>query len=57
MRRVLAAVGSGARWVLHQVGHIVNDSPASTRPPGSNYMPNSSGEGGTVISSGNPGSH
>ena len=57
MRTVLARVRSGARWVLRQVGRIVNDSPASTRPPGSNYLPNSNGEGGTVISSGNPGSH
>ena len=57
MRRVLATVRTSARWALQQVGRIVNDSPASTRPPGSNYLPNSNGEGGTVISSGNPGSH
>jgi hypothetical protein len=57
MRRVVAVVRTSGRWVLRQVGRIVNDSPASTRPPGSNYLPNSNGEGGTVISSGNPGSH
>jgi hypothetical protein len=57
MRRVLTAVRTSGRWVLGQLGRVVNDSPASTRPPGSNYLPNSNGEGGTVISSGNPGSH
>lgn len=31
---------------------LVADSPPSNRPPGSNYMPNSNGEGGRVISSG-----
>ena len=57
MRRVLTAVRTSGRWVLRQLGRVVNDSPASTRPPGSNYLPNSNGEGGTVISTGNPGSH
>ena len=57
MRRVLAAVRTGGRWVLRQMGRIVNDSPASTRPPGSNYMPNSNGEGGRVISSGDSGAN
>jgi hypothetical protein len=31
---------------------LVADSPPSDRPPGSNYLPNSNGEGGRVISSG-----
>jgi hypothetical protein len=57
MRGLWAAARTGARWVLRQLGRIVNDSPASARPPGSNYLPNSNGDGGTVISSGNPGSH
>lgn len=57
MRRVLAAVRTSGRWVMRQVGRIVSDSPPSDRPPGSNYLPNSNGEGGTVIASGNPGSH
>lgn len=57
MRRVLSAMRTSGQWVLRQFGRLVNDSPASTHPPGSNYMPNSNGEGGTVISSGNPGSH
>ena len=55
MRRVLTAVQSSGRWILRQLGRIVNDSPASTRPPGSNYMANSNGEGGRVISSGDSG--
>lgn len=55
MRRVLTAAQSSGRWILRQVGRIVNDSPASTRPPGGNYMPNSNGEGGRVISSGDSG--
>ena len=42
----------GAR---HQLSRIVADSPASTRPPGSNYIPHSNGEGGRVISSGDSG--
>jgi len=55
MRMVLSALRGGTRWVGHQLGRIVADSPASTRPPGSNYMPNSNGEGGRVISSGDSG--
>ena len=55
MRAVLAAARTSGRWVLRQLGRIVNDSPASTRPPGSNYLPNSNGEGGRVISSGDSG--
>ena len=55
MQRVLSALRTGARWVGHQLGRIVADSPASTRPPGSNYMPNSNGGGGRVMSSGDSG--
>ena len=55
MRRMLSAALAGLRWVGHQVGRLVADSPASSQPPGSNYMRNSSGEGGKVISSGHPG--
>lgn len=43
------------RRLWRRIGRIVADSPASTRPPGSNYMPNSNGEGGRVISSGDGG--
>lgn len=57
MRTVPSAIRTGGRWVLRQLGRIVNDSPASTRPPGSNYIPNSSGEGGRVISSGDSGAN
>lgn len=55
MRSVGVAVKRGLQWVARQAGRIVADSPASTRPPGSNYMPNSNGEGGRVISSGDGG--
>ena len=55
MHRAWMWVRGSARWVGRQVGRIVADSPASTRPPGSNYIPNSSGEGGRVISSGDSG--
>lgn len=48
-------VRRSARWVGRQMGRIVADSPASTRPPGGNYIPNSTGEGGRVISSGDSG--
>ena len=55
MRSVGVTVKRGLQWVARQAGRIVADSPASTRPPGSNYMPNSNGEGGRVISSGDGG--
>ena len=48
-------VRRGARWVGRQVGRVVADSPPSAHPPGGNYIPNSSGEGGRVISSGDSG--
>jgi len=38
--------------LLGALGRLVADSPPSDRPPGSNYLPNSNGEGGRVISSG-----
>jgi hypothetical protein len=42
-------------WVLRHLGHLVDDSAPSTRPPGGNFIPNSNGEGGRVISSGDSG--
>jgi hypothetical protein len=55
VREVLAAARSGVRRALRRLGSLVDDSPASTRPPGGNYLPNSNGEGGRVISSGDSG--
>ena len=55
MRRVLNGCRGALRWVGHQLGRIVNDSPPSPHPPGSNFIPNSDGEGGRVISSGDSG--
>lgn len=55
MRTVLSAIRAGARRVGRRLGRVVADSPASTRPPGGNYIPNSNGEGGRVISSGDSG--
>jgi hypothetical protein len=55
MHHVWMWVRRSARWVGRQLGRIVADSPASTRAPGSNYISNSSGEGGRVISSGDSG--
>jgi hypothetical protein len=40
------------RRLLGALGRLVADNPPSDRPPGSNYLPNSNGEGGRVISSG-----
>jgi hypothetical protein len=43
-------------WLLRRVANVI-DSPhrGGRRPPAGNYIPNSNGEGGTVISSGHPG--
>jgi hypothetical protein len=57
MRNAIAAFRAGLRWVGRQLGRIVADSPPSTRPPGGNYIPNSNGEGGRVISSGDSGAN
>lgn len=42
--------------LLHQIaallGRLVNDRHPSQKPPPGNFIPNSNGEGGTVISSG-----
>jgi len=54
----LAGVGRAIRRILGRVwppSRIVADSPASDRPPMSNWIPDSDGEGGKVISSGHPG--
>jgi len=54
----LAAVGRTVRRVWGRAwppSKWVADSPASRRPPMSNYIPNSDGKGGKVISSGHPG--
>lgn len=55
MRTLLSALGGGARWLGRRLNRLVADSPASTRPPAGNYIPNSNGEGGRVISSGDSG--
>ncbi|MBM6400180.1 hypothetical protein [Phycicoccus sonneratiae] len=57
MRTVLSSVRSGLRRVGDLMNRLVADRPASRRPPGGNYIPNSNGEGGRVISSGHPGGH
>ena len=42
---------------LRTIGQFLwGDRPASRKPPVGNYIPNSNGEGGRVISSGHPGS-
>jgi hypothetical protein len=42
--------------LLHRIaallGRLVNDRHPSQKPPPGNFIPNSNGEGGTVISSG-----
>ena len=44
-----------ARRTSWWVGSLVADRQSSRKPPPGNWIPNSNGEGGTVISSGNPG--
>ena len=51
--RLVAALRVAAGWA----GALVADRPASKKPPPGNWIPNSDGEGGKVISSGNPGGH
>lgn len=55
MRTVLSALARGARWVGRRMSRLVADSPASAKPPAGNDIPNSNGEGGRVISSGDSG--
>ena len=55
MRALVSRLGSALRWVGDRLSGLVADSPASRRPPGGNYIPNSNGEGGRVISSGDSG--
>lgn len=55
MRRLLRLVARAARGTADLLDRLVADRPASRRPPGSNYIANSNGEGGRVISSGHPG--
>lgn len=43
------------RTIADVLGRVVADRPASRKPPGANFIPNSDGEGGKVISSGRPG--
>jgi hypothetical protein len=50
---LFAALRVAAGWA----GALVADRPASKKPPPGNWIPNSDGEGGKVISSGNPGGH
>jgi hypothetical protein len=57
MREVVLMICSRLRWTDRQLGRIVADSPPSPRPPGSNDIPNSSGEGSMLIVRGNPASH
>jgi len=49
--RVRAAVRGVLRWV----GSLVGDRPHGKTPPPGNWIPNSDGDGGQVISSGHPG--
>ena len=51
MSWLLAALQTVLRWV----GNLVADRPASKTPPPGNWIPNSDGQGGKVISSGHPG--
>ncbi len=48
-----------ARSALTKIADVLNrvvaDRPANRKPPGANFIPNSNGEGGKVISSGRPG--
>lgn len=55
MRALVSTLGSALRWIGDRLSGLVADSPASRRPPGGNYIPNSNGEGGRVISSGDSG--
>ena len=55
MHRFWMWMRGGAHKLGRLLGRLVADSPASERPPGGNYFPNSNGEGGRVISSGHPG--
>ena len=57
MHTVWKAVRSGAQRVGNLLGRLVADSPASRKPPGGNFIPNSNGEGGRVISSGDGGAN
>lgn len=55
MRTVLNGCRDAVRRLGRLLGRVVNDSPPSAHPPGSNYIANSNGEGGRVISSGDSG--
>ncbi|WP_392543514.1 hypothetical protein [Oryzobacter telluris] len=52
MQRLFSGLRRAGRWVGARLSRVVADSPPSRRPPGSNDIPNSNGEGGRVISSG-----
>ena len=55
MHAVLTTCRDALRWVGRRLSRLVNDSPPSDHPPGSNFIPNSDGKGGRVISSGDSG--
>jgi len=53
MFRRLSASHRGPRKVICRlVDWVDSDHPPNTRPPGTNYIPNSGGSGGRVIASG-----
>lgn len=64
MRRTLVTMSTrrsgGIRRLASRLGRILNrlvaDRTPTQRPPGANYIPNSNGKGGRVISSWNKGS-
>ncbi len=55
MRFGKALVGLPRRAVRRFADWVDGEHPTNRRPNGANYIPNSNGEGGTVISSGHPG--
>jgi hypothetical protein len=54
-RNTLKSLFAALRVALQWVGDLMADRPASKTPPPGNWIPNSNGEGGQVISSGDPG--
>lgn len=55
MRKAGKVVWRLMRRLGSLAGRMVNDSDPSRKPPPGNFIPNSNGEGGRVISSGHPG--
>jgi len=53
--RIVRGLRAALRRIADLINGLVADRPASRHVPGSNWIPNSDGEGGKVISSGHPG--